>query len=125
MENAFAIHLEGRDTPFSCRGGETVLEALDRAWGPGRAMIGAKRIPSGCRRGGCGVCRVQVLAGRYRTGPTGRNHVSVEEEGEGYALACRRTPESDLTVRPALKVPVRVEMAPHALSPGGEGVGAK
>jgi len=131
-QGTFAIHLEGRAEPFSCRGGETVLEALDRSWGPGRAMIGCKRIPTGCRRGGCGVCRVQVLAGDYRLGPTGRNHVSVEDERQGYALACRLFPESDLTVRPALKepppkgavqpVPVQA-VPPNPLSPPGRGSG--
>lgn len=100
---AFVLRLEGGDVPFSCRPGETVLEAMERVSGVGRALIGAKRIPVGCRRGGCGVCRVQVLAGIYRSLPQSRNHVSREEESEGYALACRLIPDSDLDLRPALK----------------------
>ena len=100
---SFAIHLEGGDVPISCWPGETVLEAMERVSGVGRAFIGAKRIPVGCRRGGCGVCRVQVLAGTHHALPQSRDYVSREEESEGYALACRLVPDSDLDLRPALK----------------------
>lgn len=106
--SVFNIQLDGHDKPFPCRSNETVLEAMERAWGASRVIIGTKRIPVGCRRGGCGVCRVLVSSGTYRVGPTGRNHVSVEEEQQGYALACRLTPDSDLTMKPAPKEkPVR------------------
>lgn len=100
----FAIRLDGADAPFSCRPGETVLEAMERVSGVGRAFIGVKRIPVGCRRGGCGVCRVQVVAGTYGLLPQSRDHVTIDEEGDGYALACRLTPDSDLTLRPAPKI---------------------
>lgn len=100
---AFAVRLTSGDGPFSCWPGETVLEAMERVSGVGRAFIGVKRIPVGCRRGGCGVCRVQVLAGAYHALPQSRDHVSRKDESEGYALACRLIPDSDLDLRPALK----------------------
>lgn len=103
QQTAYTVRLQGSDSPFACRPGETALEAMERACGLGRAMIGAKRIPVGCRRGGCGVCRVQVLAGSYRLLPQSRCHVSEQEEGDGYALACRLVPDGDLDLRPALK----------------------
>lgn len=103
MRTVFTVRLQGSDTPFACRPGETALEAMERVSGLGRAVIGAKRVPVGCRRGGCGVCRVQVLAGPYRLLPQSRTHVSHAEEGDGYALACRLVPDGDLELRPALK----------------------
>lgn len=114
---AFALYLEGAAEPVICHPGDTVLEAMERLAGPGRAMIGRKRIPVGCRRGGCGVCRVQVLAGACHAGPTSRAHVSEAEAAEGYALACRLYPDGDLQLRPALKM-TAAALTPPAGQPG-------
>jgi len=100
-----AIRLEDTDGSFTCYADETVLKAMERAPGFGFAVTGGRRISVGCRQGGCGVCRVQVLSGAYRTGPMSRAHVTAEEEAEGYALACRLYPQGDLTLRPARKPP--------------------
>jgi ferredoxin len=66
----------------------------------------------GCRSGGCGVCRVQVLSGRVRAEKMSLRHVNAAERAAGYALACRIYPESDLLVRPspraATATPVQV-----------------
>ncbi len=58
-------------------------------------------IPVGCRGGGCGVCRVEVLAGDYVAKRMSRRHVTEADEAAGYALACRLMAMSDLVVRPA------------------------
>jgi ferredoxin len=107
VRDRHAIRIAGTDGGFSCYADETVLKAMERAPGFGFAVSGGRRIAVGCRQGGCGVCRVQVLSGAYRTGPMSRAHVSVEEEGEGYALACRLYPQGDLTLRPARKAPAQ------------------
>lgn len=114
---ACALYLEGAAEPFACHPGDTVLEAMERLAGPGRAMIGRKRIPVGCRRGGCGVCRVQVLSGAYHTGPTSRAHVAADEAAAGYALACRLYPDGDLELRPALKATAAALTAPAGQQP--------
>jgi ferredoxin len=64
----------------------------------------------GCRGGGCGTCRVRVRAGTYRTGRMSRAHVTLEEEREGYALACKLFPLEDLLLVPARR----------AFAPGGQ-----
>ena len=56
-------------------------------------------IPVGCRGGGCGVCRVRIVAGTYTTRRMSRRHVSEVDEAEGLALACRVIPTSDITVQ--------------------------
>lgn len=55
-------------------------------------------IPVGCRGGGCGVCRVRVIEGDYRTKRMSRAHVSEADEAAGIALACRVIPTSDIIV---------------------------
>ena len=91
----FRITLENGDAPFSCSARERVLLAMERQ--------GLKHLPVGCRGGGCGVCRVRVTSGRYRTGKMSRAHVSTGDEAVGIALACQLIPESDLALRRAAR----------------------
>lgn len=78
---------------------ERVLVALERAQGFGRLTGLPRRLPVGCRRGGCGICRARVLEGRYRAGPMSRDHVSEAEEADGVVLSCAIYALSDLTLR--------------------------
>lgn len=78
---------------FACAPQQNVLAAMER--------LGRKSIPVGCRGGGCGVCRVQVLgAGDFRTLKMSRAQVSAEDEAAGICLACKLIPRSDLVLRP-------------------------
>lgn len=86
----FHIHVVGVDRSFPCREGESVLTAL--------APIHRLKIDSGCRGGGCGVCKIAVVAGEAERGKMSAAHVSTEDEAEGKALACKLFPRSDLTV---------------------------
>ncbi|WCP15974.1 Na(+)-translocating NADH-quinone reductase subunit F (plasmid) [Sphingobium sp. AntQ-1] len=87
----FTIRLVGRDTVLPCPAGRTLLEASRRS-------EGTAAIPSGCRGGGCGVCRVQVLEGLYSCDRMSRRQVPAEDEARGFALACQLYPQSDLLV---------------------------
>lgn len=85
----------GPDDPtFEVTGAQPVLmEMMAR---------GSRAISVGCRGGGCGVCRVQVVSGDYETKRMSRRHVSEEDQADGYALACRLVAKSDLALRPAV-----------------------
>jgi CDP-4-dehydro-6-deoxyglucose reductase len=53
----------------------------------------------GCRRGGCGVCKVDLLEGRVSY----NRRVAAEvltpaERDEGVCLTCRAVPETDVTI---------------------------
>lgn len=85
------IHIENCATTFDCAEGENVLRAME--------CLARKGIPVGCRGGGCGVCKVQVIAGEYRTGAMSRACVSAEEQQQGYALACKLIPKTDLRLK--------------------------
>jgi len=71
----------GSGDAVEVRGSEPVLSALERS--------GLAVVPVGCRGGGCGVCKVRVAEGSYRTGRMSRAQVSAAEERQGFALACR------------------------------------
>jgi ferredoxin len=62
--------------------------------------LGRRDIPVGCRGGGCGVCKIEVVSGTYVIGKMSRVHVSLEDEARGIVLACQVRPRSDLVVRP-------------------------
>lgn len=85
------IDIENFADSFDCPDDVDVLH--------GMMALGRKGIPVGCRGGGCGVCKVQVLAGEYHTGKMSRARVTVEEERAGYALACRLFALTSLRLR--------------------------
>jgi len=70
---------------YACATSESLLQ--------GMLHLGRKGIPVGCVNGGCGVCKVHVVQGEIKLlGPVSRAHVSVEEQAQGYTLACRAAP---------------------------------
>lgn len=87
----FQIALIEQGTEYACRADESLLEGMRR--------LGHKGIPCGCRGGGCGVCRIQIVSGDYVSLPMGRNHISHADELHGIALACRIFPRSSLNIQ--------------------------
>ena len=75
---------------FTCKRDEFVLKAMENH--------GLHAIAVGCRGGGCGVCRVKVIAGSYKCARMSKAQVSTEQQQQGYALACRLKPTSDLLI---------------------------
>ena len=62
-----------------------------------------RSIKVGCRGGGCGICKVRIMKGRYHCGKMSRLHVSEAEMAEKYALACCLYPDSDLEIKTKFK----------------------
>lgn len=89
--------------PFACASAQRVLVAMEQAFPI--PLPGMRRpLPVGCRRGGCGCCRVQVISGRYRTDRMSSAHVSEKDAAQGYVLACCLYPDGDLELQPAALV---------------------
>ena len=103
----FKLTLEGHGQANGYES-ERVLVALERAQGFKQLTNLPRKLPVGCRRGGCGICRVRVLEGAYESGPMSRAHVTAEQEREGVVLACCIYPRSDLVLR--LETPVVVKV---------------
>jgi CDP-4-dehydro-6-deoxyglucose reductase len=74
---------------FDVREGEMVLDAAER-----QGIV----LPSECRAGNCGTCRVKLVEGRvsYAAWPSA---LSPAEADCGFALACQARAESDLVLR--------------------------
>ena len=93
----FAVHVAQTDETFPCAANESLLQGMVR--------LGRKGIPVGCVNGGCGVCKVRILAGDILAlGPISRAHVTLDEEGQGYTLACRVAPQTAVNLEVAGKL---------------------
>lgn len=93
----FAVHVAQTDETFPCAANESLLQGMVR--------LGRKGIPVGCVNGGCGVCKVRILAGDIQAlGPISRAHVTLDEEGQGYTLACRVAPQTAVQLEVAGKL---------------------
>lgn len=69
---------------------ETILEALYRH---GYAY----RI--GCRRGGCAICKVDLLEGEvHYNRPVAEKVLTQEERSHGICLSCRAVPATDIVI---------------------------
>ena len=88
---SFAVTIEDSGEVVICKPGEAVLKAVSR--------LAASALPVGCLGGGCGICKVRIASGNYRLGKMSRQQVTVEEEAQGFALACRTFPLGDLRLR--------------------------
>lgn len=85
------VTIEETGETYRCASQESLLVGMER--------LGKKGIPVGCRGGGCGVCKIEVVSGAYTKRPMSREYVSVEDEAAGRVLACRVRPESDVVLR--------------------------
>jgi|JI10StandDraft_1071094.scaffolds.fasta_scaffold75574_2 ferredoxin len=85
------VTLEGSGLQFRCRDDENMLVGM-RYQGPDGVQVG-------CRGGGCGVCRVQVLSGTYTAKKMSKAHITADDLAHNIVLSCRIFPTSDLSVR--------------------------
>lgn len=84
----FDVLIEDTGEHFPCSDTRSLLE--------GMVALDRKGIPLGCRNGGCGVCKVEILSGDFVTRVMSRAHVSADEERQGRVLACRVRPATDI-----------------------------
>jgi len=88
---SFQIAVPEAALSFPCRDDQSVLGAMIQA--------GISALQVGCRGGGCGVCRVQVLDGEYRTGTMSHAQVDQADRDRGIVLSCQLFACSDLSLR--------------------------
>jgi CDP-4-dehydro-6-deoxyglucose reductase len=75
---------------IAARHDETVL---------GAAMRSGFHYRFGCRRGGCGICKVRLILGEVRyERPIAPSVLSDEERAVGVCLSCRAVPITDIIV---------------------------
>jgi 3-phenylpropionate/trans-cinnamate dioxygenase ferredoxin reductase subunit len=91
------VHIVQTGESYVCSESQSLLQ--------GMIKLGRKCIPVGCVSGGCGVCKVRVVKGQVnKLGPVSRAHVSLEEDQQGYTLACRVAPTDEVWLEVACKL---------------------
>lgn len=89
-ESYSEIVIEPDGVRVEVRAGETVLAALARA---------GLKYRVGCKRGGCGICKVRLSAGEVGYERTVAESVlSDRERVEGVCLSCRAVPVTSIVI---------------------------
>jgi len=86
------VYLAESDTSFMTSEDHNVLLGMEQT--------GLSLVRVGCRRGGCGECRIHVLEGNFFAKKMSRAHIRAEEEAQGIVLACRIFARGDMTILP-------------------------
>lgn len=85
------VAVEGYDTQVESLPGEAILGALCRR---------GYSYKFGCRRGGCGVCKVHLVSGQVAYPKTVADSVLPESDRVGgVCLTCRAVPVTDVVIR--------------------------
>jgi ferredoxin len=87
----YTVTIEETGERYRCSEQETLLVGMEK--------LGKKGIPVGCRGGGCGVCKIEIVSGSYTKRVMSREYVSEADEAAGRVLACRVRPTSDIVLR--------------------------
>lgn len=87
----YTITIEETGETYRCSDQETLLVGMEK--------LGKRGIPVGCRGGGCGVCKVEIVSGGYSKRRMSREYVSEEDEAAGRVLACRVRPTGNVVLR--------------------------
>lgn len=90
MLSRHSITVTNRDTVFTCSDQQSLLHGI--------ASQQSKAIQVGCRGGGCGVCKIQVVSGDYASKKMSAKHVTQEQQSMGVVLSCRIFPRSDMAI---------------------------
>jgi ferredoxin len=90
------VTVEPAGVAFRCHDTKSILVGVEQSGG-------GQYIQVGCRSGGCGVCRVQVLSGTFSAKRMSKAFVTDADVADGLVLSCRAFPTSDLVVTPRPK----------------------
>ena len=91
MSERYDIRIEDSGESYVCDAEQDLLRGMER--------LGRKGIPVGCRGGGCGVCKIEIVEGEYEARKMSRAHVSAEEQVANIGLACRIRPRANMRLR--------------------------
>lgn len=87
----YTVVIENTGESYACHADQTLLAGMEN--------LGKRGIPVGCRGGGCGVCKIEIVTGEVITRPMSRDHICIEDELAKRVLACRVRPASDIRLR--------------------------
>ena len=77
----------------------TVIETLPDETITAALIRSGYIIRVGCKRGGCGICKVHLLEGEVRyERPVAQSVLSDDDKALGICLSCRAVPLTDLVI---------------------------
>lgn len=85
----YRIDVKPDNRTIQGKSGQTILDTASR---------NGVKIKVGCKGGGCGICKIQVLEGEVERGISSRSVLSLEEIEQGFALSCQARPKSDISI---------------------------
>jgi ferredoxin len=90
LGQSYCITIVNEDVNYRCSKDKSLLQGAE-------SVMGAF-IPVGCRGGGCGVCKIKILQGEYKSKRMSSAHISDSDMQQGFVLACRVYPCSDMLI---------------------------
>lgn len=92
----FEISIHNTKCKFKCESNQAIFEAMCKEC--------KDLVLSGCFGGGCGVCKIRILDGKYTVFKRmSRAHISETEEEDNIVLACCIKPDSNLVINKIYK----------------------
>jgi ferredoxin len=95
------IAIENTQETYLCPPSLDLLRSMER--------LGRKGIPVGCRGGGCGICKVQILCGSWHCEKMSTSVLTQDEQRQGIVLACCCYPRSPIVLKVIGKMKYRLE----------------
>ncbi|MCP4597132.1 2Fe-2S iron-sulfur cluster binding domain-containing protein [Neptuniibacter sp.] len=86
----YRVQVVNQDREFFCSSENNLLVGMERD--------NTECIDVGCRGGGCGVCKVRIVEGDFSSKRMSKAHITEQDRDEGFVLACRIFPTSDLKI---------------------------
>jgi ferredoxin len=91
MAGPYRVTVRETGGSFFCAEDQAVLLAMIHA--------GSGPVKHGCCGGGCGICRMKIVSGEWRSfKPMSHAHAGEADQKEGIVLLCCVQPKSDLII---------------------------
>jgi ferredoxin len=90
INDNFTIQVTNIGEQFNCKSEKSLLSGME--------LQQKKAIKIGCRGGGCGICKIRILSGKYEAKKMSIKHITAEEAENNLALSCRIFPRSDMNI---------------------------
>ncbi|HDS1234359.1 2Fe-2S iron-sulfur cluster-binding protein [Pluralibacter gergoviae] len=97
----FRIEVQNLQQEYQCPADKDLLRGMEGA--------GKKGIAVGCRGGGCGICKIEILRGKWVCKKMSASAFSAGERQKGIVLACCCYPRGPLVLRVSEKMKYKME----------------
>ena len=87
---SYSVQIESTEHVFQVDEGESILDA---------ALNHGIALPYGCRGGGCGACKGQLVEGSVSYPDGLPDGLSEDDDNKGYVLFCKATANNDLVIK--------------------------